>query len=124
MKPMSRLVRSRPGRVAFAILVATTLAASLATEARAHGPTIRVGYSGVRPAQLGIAAGTTVHFLNANAGQGVCTVVADDGSFESPPMARGEGWHFEFDRPGRYVFHVKEYTSAAGVIVVGPSKDD
>ncbi len=92
----------------------------VAPQARGHGPTIRVSYSGVRPKQLAIPAGTTVHFKNANSGPGACTVVADDGSFTSPPITRSEGWHYEFAEPGSYSFHVKEYDSARGVVLVGP----
>lgn len=125
--PRRRSEHARRRRPRYGIAVGLVLAAllgPLATAARAHGPTVRVGYSGVRPSQIAIEAGTTVHFHNANSGDGICTVVADDGSFESPPLARGEGWHHEFTRPGRYAFHVKEYSSAAGVILVGESADD
>ena len=50
----------------------------------------------------------------------VCTIVADDGSFESPPLSRAEGWHYTFDKPGSHAFHLKELAKSAGKIVVGP----
>ena len=45
----------------------------------------------MRPATLEIRAGETVHFRNANATGLVCTVVADDGAFESPALGRQGG---------------------------------
>jgi len=105
---------------ALGLLLAATL---WPATARAHGPSVRVGYSGVRPAMLAIAAGTTVHFQNANSGDGPCTVVADDGSFRSPTLARGEGWHHEFNEPGRHSFHIAEYGGVTGVIVVGKREE-
>ena len=97
-----------------------TLAAWVPFSADAHGPTVRVAYSGVRPRVVSIEAGTTVHFQNANASGAVCTIVADDGSFESPPLSRAEGWHYTFDKPGSHAFHLKELAKSAGKIVVGP----
>lgn len=91
----------------------------LPAPALAHGPTVRIAYSGVRPAQLAIAAGATVHFLNANTSGAECTIAADDGSFESPALARGEGWHHTFEKPGSYAFHVKELSGSKGLVIVG-----
>jgi plastocyanin len=87
----------------------------------AHGDTIRVSYSAVRPARLVVEAGTTVHFHNANASGAPCTVVFDDGSTTSPPLGRAEGWHHTFEAPGEYPFHLEEYPSRTGrVVVVAP----
>lgn len=88
--------------------------------ALAHGDTIRVSYSAVRPGRLVVAPGTTVHFHNANSSGAPCTVVIGDGddAVESPPLGRAEGWHYTFESPGEYRFHVKEYPSRTGVVVV------
>jgi plastocyanin len=86
--------------------------------ALAHGPTVSVSYSAVRPSSLAIAAGATVHFRNANGGGGPCTLFALDGSFESPVITRSEGWHHTFDKPGRYAFRVKEMPHIEGLILV------
>jgi plastocyanin len=72
----------------------------------------------VVPATLAIHAGDVVHFQNANASAGTCTILADDGVFASPPLARGEGWHHTFSDPGTYGFFVEEFPSARGKIVV------
>jgi hypothetical protein len=65
-----------------------------------------------------VTAGATVHFHNANAGTGACTVVAEGGAFRSPPLARGGGWHHTFPAAGRFPFVVEEYPSARGEVVV------
>ncbi len=100
-------------------LLLWTLAA-LSSSAFAHGPTVKVSYSGIRPSELVVEAGTTLHFHNANAGGGVCTLVGEDGAFESPPLNPGEGWHHTFENPGTFRFHVKEFSRAKGMVRVGP----
>jgi plastocyanin len=91
---------------------------TLVGPAAAHGPTVRVTWSGVQPSNTTVRAGATVHFHNGNASGSPCTLVADDGSFESPTLGRAEGWHHVFAKPGTFIFHVKEMTSARGTIVV------
>jgi plastocyanin len=72
----------------------------------------------VRPSELAVASGTTVHFRNANATGAPCTIFSLDGSFESPVMTRSEGWHYTFEKAGRYAFRVKEMPHVEGVILV------
>jgi len=86
--------------------------------ATAHGPTVRVAWSGLQPPALTVRAGTTVHFHNANSSGSPCTVVADDGSFTGPTLGRAEGWHRTFETPGRFDYHLSEQPSAKGRIVV------
>jgi len=118
----SKTARVR-ARVAIACLVA--LHSIAPGEALAHGDTIRVAFSGVRPERLVVVAGTTVHFHNANASGSPVTVVIGEGEsrVESPVLGRAEGWHHTFDTPGEYRFHVKEYPSREGVVVVAPAPD-
>lgn len=99
------------------VLLALLLSAP-APPAGAHGPTVRVSFSRATPAQLAIPAGATVHFLNASRGATVCTVVAEDGSFASPPLARGEGWHHTFENPGTFAFTLEQSSAVRGTIVV------
>jgi plastocyanin len=115
---VTRCPRSRRSLALPALTAALLLAAAGASPAWAHGTTIAVAWSGVRPSHVTVVVGAPVHFENANAGSGTCTVVADDGSFESPPLARGEGWHHTFEAPGTWSFHVKEQAGAAGSITV------
>jgi len=100
------------------------LGALCAPAASAHGPTVKVAYGGVKPTALTIRVGDTVHFHNHNASGSPCTVAARDGSFESPTLGRGEGWHHTFETPGRFPFVVREFPSAAGAIVVVPADGD
>jgi hypothetical protein len=111
--------RNAPRRLAVALALAGVLAAPAAW---AHGATLRASFGGVKPPVLVIRAGETVHFVNANVSPGPLTIASDDGSFESPPLARGEGWHHRFDAVGRFGVHVKGFESSHGQIVVAPAK--
>ncbi len=95
------------------------LLVAVATAAGAHGPTVKVSYSGVRPERLVVTTGSTVHFHNDNVGGGPCTVVGEGEAFESPTLAPREGWHFTFESAGTYAFRIKELSGVAGTIVVG-----
>jgi len=94
------------------------LALPPSSPASAHGPTVKVSYGRVSPALVVLRPGETVHFHNANAAPGTCTVVAEDGSFRSPPLERAEGWHYTFQKPGRFAFSVEGYPRARGEVVV------
>ena len=76
-----------------------------AAAARAHGPTIAIGQDRVEPAAITIGPGTTIHFRNDDEMPGGRTVVADDESFRSPALAKDQGWHYIFAKPGVYPFH-------------------
>ncbi len=86
--------------------------------ANAHGTTVRVSWSGIQPPTLTVRVGTEVHFHNANSSGSPCTVVAEDGSFESPTLGRAEGWHHVFAKPGSFAFHLVEQPGAKGKVVV------
>ena len=103
--------------------VAVCLAAStLALDARAHGPTVKLSYSRVTPERLVIRAGQTVHFHNASRTARTFTLRAEDGSIESPPLPRGEGWHHTFEEPGTFVFTAVERERLRCTIVVAESE--
>ena len=75
----------------------------------AHGP---------RPARD--HDGTTVNGENSEAVDypvvgGSHEVVADDGSWASPPLAR---WSRRFDQPGAFTYHCQQPPGATGQIVV------
>lgn len=113
MLPPARLLRA-------AVRVAALVTWLAAMPAGAHGPTVRLAYDGVRPPRLAIRAGQVVHFVNASTTPRTFTLVADDGSFESPPLPRGEGWHHKFEEPGTHDLHVKEHPDLRSSIVVAP----
>ena len=105
-------MRARPAALA-------ALGLLLAAPAWAHGPTLSGTYSKMRPQQLSIRAGDTVHFRNANSSDMTATFVAEDGHFESPALTRGEGWHFTFETPGVYEVKLAENGDNRATIVVG-----
>jgi plastocyanin len=106
----------RVGLVAAAL--ASAVAIGLAGIASAHGPTVRVGHNSVTPGRVTIAPGATVHFRNLDAMPGGHSIVADDGSFSSPGLAKNGDWHRTFPDAGEYPFHLREHPDARGVIVV------
>ena len=46
------------------------------------------------------------------------TIVASDGSFESPSLSKDQKWSHTFTEPGVYAYEIKEHPSAKGKIVV------
>ena len=86
--------------------------------ALAGGPTVTVGHNRITPSQLTVKSGTTVTFENQDAMPGGHTIVADDGSFQSPGLAKGESWTHTFDEPGTHPFSIKEHPSARGSVTV------
>ncbi len=63
-----------------------------------------------------IGAGGTVAWTNRD--QLPHTVTADDGTWDSGPIAPGATWRRTFDRPGTYRFHCTPHPFMKGVIVV------
>ena len=80
--------------------------------------TVKVGHGGLTPATITIGKGDTVVFQNTQEMPGGHTIVADDGSFSSPPLAKDKAWSHTFDKSGTYKVHLKEHPDAGGEIVV------
>jgi plastocyanin len=114
---MQRTRHSGLGPIA-ALAAGLCLAALAAGPAHAHGPTVTIGHNRVEPAQVTVPVGGIVHFQNVDEMPGGHTVVADDGSFESPPLAKGGSWHQIFTAPGEHRFHIGEHPGAKGVVIV------
>ena len=105
-------------------LITCLVLMGLAAGASAHGPTIEITHTAMKPALLNLYAGSTVHFQNQQAMPGGHTVVDETGVIESPPLEKvGDGWHYTFDEVGRYEVHVAQHPSAKATIVVVPKKD-
>lgn len=79
---------------------------------------VHVGHNKLEPAELTVAPGTTVVFHNLDAMPGGHTIVADDGSFQSPGLAKDEKWSHVFTEPGVHAYSIKEHSSAKGKIIV------
>ena len=103
-------------------LALAALALAGAQPATAHGPSVKLSYEGMRPTEIVIAAGQTIHFQNVSSTARTFTLVADDGSFESPSMPRGEGWHHTFETAGRFTYFVRENPDRKGVVTVAPAE--
>ncbi len=91
--------------------------------ARAHGPTIEITHSEMKPALLNLFVGTTVHFANKVAMPGGHVVVDTEGRLESPPLEKpGDGWHYTFEEPGTYEVFLRQHPKARARINVVPKK--
>jgi len=100
------------------VLVVCFVVALAAASADAGEVMVHIGHSSVDPAEITIQAGDTVVFHNIHEMPGGHTVAADDGSFESPPLAKDEKWKHTFEKPGTYGVHVKQHPTAKGVVIV------
>ena len=83
-----------------------------------HAPEISLDHSQVQPARVEIKIGESVTFKNVVDMPGGHTVVADDGSFESPPLNKDQSWTHQFEKPGSYKFHLKQHPGTKGEVVV------
>jgi plastocyanin len=100
-------------------LVSLLLGALIALPAlAADQATVKVGHNRLDPAELTVKAGTKVTFHNEDEMPGGHSLVADDGSFKSPALAKGQDWSHTFDKPGTYSYAIKEHPSAKGKVVV------
>lgn len=95
-----------------ALLFALPLAAA------AGDTTVEVGHNRLEPAKVMIAAGETVTFHNQDEMPGGHTIVATDGTFQSPPLAKDETWSHTFDEPGTYRVRIKEHPDTTAEIMV------
>jgi plastocyanin len=104
----------RPLAIPLALLcVALASSTALAGEA-----TVLVGHNRLTPSELRVAPGTTVTFENQDEMPGGHSIVADDGSFRSPGLAKGEKWSHTFDAPGVYPYSIQQHPKARGTITV------
>jgi len=82
------------------------------------GASIDVGHNSLVPATVQIAAGQSVTFRCVAQMSGGHTIVARDGSFTSPPLAKDQSWSHSFDVPGVYKIGIKEHPAAEATIEV------
>ncbi len=101
--------------LALALLAAAVVAASAVA---ADEVMVHVGHNKLAPAELEIAVGTTVVFHNMDEMPGGHSIVADDGSFQSPSLEKNGRWSHTFDKVGVYSYSIKEHPSAKGKITV------
>lgn len=90
----------------------------LAVPALADDAVVTVGHNRIDPPELTLPVGSTVTFHNVDEMPGGHTIVADDGSFESPGLAKDQDWSHTFDKPGTYTYTIKQHPKAKGKIVI------
>ena len=100
-----------------AAAAAVTLLVAAAV-ASAEDAAVDVGHNKLEPATVSIAAGDKVTFTNRDQMPGGHSLVADDGSFSSPALDKGQSWSHTFERAGSYGYRIKEHPGAKGTINV------
>lgn len=84
----------------------------------AENVTVEVSHNSLEPASVSISPGDTVTFHNKVEMPGGHTIVADDGTFSSPDLAKDESWSHKFTEIGTYHYHIKQHPDAKGEIMV------
>jgi len=77
---------------------------------------IEMGDDVFQPAQLTVAAGTKVTWVNR--GSKAHTVVSNDKLFDSGLVSVGGDFSHKFDAPGTYLYHCAPHAKMVGRIVV------
>lgn len=90
----------------------------VAAPAAAGDVTVKVGHNHLDPAEVQVGVGDTVTWVNQDAMPGGHSVVAADGSFESPGLDVGESFTHTFTKPGTFRYSIQEHPSATGTVVV------
>jgi plastocyanin len=106
------------GRYAMIRLLVLVGAVLVSSTAIADAPTVAVGHNRLTPSEITVKPGTSVTFENQDEMPGGHTIVADDGSFQSPGLAKGETWSHTFDAPGTHGYSIKEHPAAKGSVTV------
>ncbi|HEX7315063.1 MAG TPA: plastocyanin/azurin family copper-binding protein [Pyrinomonadaceae bacterium] len=91
-------------------------ASSEAAQARTKPQRIEMGDDLFLPAQLTVAAGTKVTWVNK--GSKAHTVVSNDKLFDSGLVNVGGEFSHTFDAPGTYLYHCAPHAKMIGQIVV------
>lgn len=97
---------------------AIVFAAALPGAAEAEETVVEVRHESLTPPMVTISPDETVVFVNKVRMPGGHRLVADDGSFESPPLKKGDRWSHTFSEPGTHKYRVIEHSSNTGVIIV------
>jgi plastocyanin len=103
---------------ASALAIASVFALLVATVPARADVTVAVGHSSFDPSQVKIKQGESVIFHNVQEMPGGHTVVADDGSWKSPPLALDEKFTKRFEQSGTVKIHLEQHPQATGAIVV------
>lgn len=86
----------------------------------AHAQVVEVRMLGEQfvPAELRIAAGTTVRWVNAEKRTSHSLIFPEEGSAETERLFPGESWQRTFAQPGRYPYVCGPHPNMKGVVEV------
>ena len=79
---------------------------------------VTVGHNRLDPSSVTIAVGDSATFYNVDAMPGGHTVVANEQSLKSPPLAVDQTWSHTFEEAGSYGFHIEQHPKAQITVVV------
>lgn len=82
----------------------------------ASGATFSIEEFAFLPTAVAVKAGTEVTFKNRDSTDHTAT--ADDGSFDSQPIAEGGSFTHTFEAPGTFAFHCAIHNSMTGTVTV------
>ena len=100
-------------RTLFSVLVL-----GFATAALASDVTVTIRHGALEPPEVIVAMGDTVTFHNVDKMPGGHSIMADDGSFESPGLGAGDSWSHTFKKLGMFPYHVGEHPNVKGKVIV------
>lgn len=90
-----------------------TPGAALADETAVH-----VAHDHLDPREVSVKVGDSVSFHNHAHDHPAHIIVAEDGSFRSPPLSGDDYWSHTFTKPGTHVYGVDGHEKTSGKIVV------
>ena len=99
----------------------TTAPAESATPAPNSTITVDISNHAFNPAQLNVAPGTTVTFVNNDTEPHTAT--ADNGVFDTGVLEPGSSFDVFFDGSGTVAYHCELHPDMQGSIVVGPASE-
>jgi plastocyanin len=80
--------------------------------------TVEVGHDHFKPAQVTIKKGESVTFHNVDEMPGGHTVAAEDGSFQSPPLAKDQDFTHTFEASGKVKVKIVQHPQTTAEITV------
>ena len=86
--------------------------------ARAVGNRYAVDEHAFNPPRARVPAGTTLRFINS--GDITHTVTAQDASWTTGPLRRGQSGNVRLERAGTFTYHCEDHPWAMGQITVEP----
>ena len=101
-------------------ILAGTLACALLTgvRARAEGATVTIDNFAFTPAEITVAPGTTVTWLNRDDIPHMVVDATQPRGFISPPLDTDDSFKHAFDKPGTYHYFCSLHPHMQGTVVV------